>query len=74
MFNFLLFQVRLSILQDRLSTTMAKHAVINDVTLDDVIKFQKQFLGDVYIQGLAQGNLTEGRMFCLKEFKWLNLN
>lgn len=54
--------VRLEVLQDIYYAPYSKHNVVREFTLEDVKDFAQQFFGNVYLQGLVQGNMTKDQV------------
>eukprot|EP00092_Neocalanus_flemingeri_P030811 GFUD01033465.1.p1 GENE.GFUD01033465.1~~GFUD01033465.1.p1 ORF type:complete len:1104 (+),score=409.71 GFUD01033465.1:45-3356(+) len=50
--------VRLELLQDVYHAPHDKHNTVRQLSLEQVTQFAEQFLGQIYIQGLVQGNMT----------------
>eukprot|EP00095_Tigriopus_kingsejongensis_P008652 maker-scaffold537_size144400-snap-gene-0.25 protein:Tk08652 transcript:maker-scaffold537_size144400-snap-gene-0.25-mRNA-1 annotation:"PREDICTED: nardilysin-like" len=51
--------LRMDILQDRHHGSMARHAIVSQITMTEIKDFAKAFSQGLYIQGLVQGNLDE---------------
>jgi len=50
--------VRLELLQDVYHAPHDKHNLVRQLSLEQVTQFAEQFLSQMYIQGLVQGNMT----------------
>ena len=50
--------VNLELLQDMYHSPHDKHNLIRQFSLEQVTQFAEEFLSNIYIQGLVQGNLT----------------
>ncbi|KAF2885664.1 hypothetical protein ILUMI_20515 [Ignelater luminosus] len=51
--------VRLSILQNKYFSLLDRHAAMSKITFDAMKQFSQDILGNLYIQGLVQGNVTK---------------
>ena len=50
---------RLSVIQEPYRQACQKHALVLDLSMEDVNEFFDRFRAKIFIQGLAQGNVTE---------------
>ena len=58
---------RLSVIQEPYRQACQKHALVLDLAMEDVNEFFDRFRAGVFIQGLAQGNVTEAEAVDLFE-------
>ena len=58
---------RLSVIQEPYRQACQKHALVLDLAMEDVNEFFDRFRAEVFIQGLAQGNVTEAEAVDLFE-------
>ena len=58
---------RLSVIQEPYRQACQKHALVLDLSMEDVNEFFDRFRAKIFIQGLAQGNVTEAEAVDLFE-------
>ena len=58
---------RLSVIQEPYRQACQKHALVLDLAMEDVNEFFDRFRANIFIQGLAQGNVTEAEAVDLFE-------
>ncbi|XP_060660228.1 nardilysin [Drosophila nasuta] len=51
--------LRLSVLEQMRFTLMEKYEIVDNITVDDILKFRDNFYKQMYVQALIQGNFTE---------------
>lgn len=62
--------VRMSVIQDVYFQVTDKHAVVGDISKEEVVAFMKRFMAAAYLQGSVQGNMTrEESKACYELFK-----